>query len=83
MMHFTSPVWVIQNGGWESECTVDAFAHYCGYVAERLGDLMSYVVTINEANMGLQVAAIEERYKRQMMAKMSRCRGWKALHRSA
>lgn len=72
MMHFTSPLWVIQNGGWESECTVDAFARYCGYVAERLGDLMSYVVTINEANMGLQVAAIAERYKRQMMAKMSR-----------
>ncbi len=72
MMHFTSPVWVIQNGGWESERTVLAFARYCGYVAERLGDLMGYVVTINEANMGLQVAKIAERYKRQMMAKMSR-----------
>lgn len=72
MLHFTSPVWVIRNGGWESEGTVDAFARYCKYVAERLGDLMHYVVTINEANMGLQVAAIMERYKRQMMAKMSR-----------
>lgn len=71
MMHFTSPVWVIRNGGWESERTVAAFARYCGYVAERLGGLMNYVVTINEANMGLQVAAIAERYKRQMMAKMS------------
>lgn len=71
MMHFTSPVWVIRNGGWENERTVDAFARYCGYVAERLGNLMGYVVTINEANMGLQVAAIAERYKRQMMAKMS------------
>jgi len=30
---------------------------------------MHYVITINEANMGLQVAAIAERYKRQMMAK--------------
>ena len=47
MMHFTSPVWLIQKGG----------------------DLMHYVITINEANMGLQVAAIAERYKRQMMAK--------------
>lgn len=72
MLHFTSPVWVIRNGGWESERTVEAFAGYCGYVAERLGDLMGYVVTINEANMGLQVAAIAERYKRQMMEKMSR-----------
>lgn len=71
MMHFTSPVWVIRNGGWESERTVEAFARYCGYVAERLGDLMGYVVTINEANMGLQVAAIAKRYEQQMMAKMS------------
>lgn len=71
MLHFTSPVWVIRNGGWESEGTVEAFARYCRYVVERLGGLMHYVVTINEANMGLQVAAIEERYRRQMMAKMS------------
>lgn len=70
MMHFTSPLWLIQNGGWESEATVEAFADYCRYVTEQLGDLMHYVVTINEANMGLQVAAIAERYKRQMMAKM-------------
>lgn len=69
MMHFTSPVWLIQKGGWESEATVKYFARYCAYVAEKLGDLMHYVITINEANMGLQVAAIAERYKRQMMAK--------------
>ena len=70
MMHFTSPVWVIRNGGWENQSTVDAFARYCKYVVSQLGDLMKYVVTINEANMGLQVAAIAERYKRQMMEKM-------------
>ena len=70
MHHFTSPKWVIENGGWEAEATVDAFARYCKYVTEQLGDLMHYVVTINEANMGLQVKAIAERYKRQMMAKM-------------
>lgn len=68
MMHFTSPVWVIQNGGWESEKTIQAFANYCKYVVEQLGEYLNYVVTINEANMGLQVAAIAERYKRQMMA---------------
>lgn len=70
MHHFTSPKWVIEDGGWEEETTIDAFAKYCKYVTEQLGDLMHYVVTINEANMGLQVKAIAERYKRQMMAKM-------------
>lgn len=29
-----------------------------------------HICTINEANMGIQVAAIAERYKRQMMAQM-------------
>ena len=70
MMHFTSPVWVIKNGGWEAESTVKAFADYCKYVVEQLGDLMKYVVTINEANMGIQVAAIAERYARQMKEQM-------------
>ena len=69
MMHFTSPVWVIKNGGWESEATVDAFARYCKYVVSELGALMKYVVTINEANMGLQVAAIAERYGARMSKK--------------
>lgn len=66
MHHFTSPKWVISNGGWENEETVEAFAGYCGYVAEQLGDLLHYVCTINEANMGLQIAAISARYIRQM-----------------
>lgn len=75
MHHFTSPLWLIKKGGWEAEETVQAFADYCKYIAEQLGDLMHYVVTINEANMGLQVAAIAERYKRQMMAKMAQMEG--------
>lgn len=68
MMHFTSPAWLIRKGGWESSDTAEKFAAYCRYVVLRLGSLMHYVVTINEANMGIQVAAIAERYKRQMLA---------------
>lgn len=69
MHHFTSPKWLIENGGWENEATIEAFAGYCRYAVEQLGDLMHYVCTINEANMGLQIAAIAERYKRQMAKK--------------
>lgn len=58
MHHFSSPKWLIEQGGWEDERTITAFAKYCGYVAKELGDLMCYVCTINEANMGLQLAAI-------------------------
>lgn len=58
MHHFSSPKWLVEEGGWESEDTVEAFTSYCSYVARHLGDLMGYVCTINEANMGLQLAAV-------------------------
>lgn len=66
MHHFSSPKWLIVNGGWEAESTIDAFVKYCSYVTEKLGDLMNYVCTINEANMGVQIAAIAARYRKQM-----------------
>lgn len=65
--HFTSPKWLIEEGGWEAESTVEYFARYCGYVCERLGDRMTYVCTINEANMGLQLSVIAKRYLKKLI----------------
>ena len=65
--HFTSPKWLISKGGWEAESTVADFKRYCVYIAEQLGGEMEYVCTINEANMGLQLAAIAKRYMKQML----------------
>jgi len=67
--HFTSPKWLIEKGGWESPDVVTYFARYARKMAEELGDVLTYVCTINEANMGIQVSAIAERYKKQMMAR--------------
>ncbi len=69
--HFTSPKWLIEQGGWEAEATVEKFANYCRYVVEQLGDLFTYVCTINEANMGIQIAAISKRYMQMMMKNQS------------
>lgn len=66
MHHFSSPKWLISEGGWENEDTVLSFAGYCGYVAEKLGHLMEYVCTINEANMGLQIAAVAKDMMQRM-----------------
>lgn len=71
MLHFTSPKWLISEGGWEAESTVEYFKNYCTYIAEQLGTELEYVCTINEANMGLQMAAIIERYTKQMQAQMT------------
>ena len=66
--HFSSPVWLIRRGGWESEDTPVYFARYCRYLMEQLGSLMTVVCTINEANMGIQIAAIAKRYRMQAEA---------------
>lgn len=69
MHHFTSPKWLISKGGWEAETTVEYFRRYCVYIAEQLGSEMEYVCTINEANMGLQLAAIAKRYMKELLFK--------------
>ena len=63
LLHFTSPKWLICKGGWEAESTVEYFKRYVSYVMEQLGSELSYVCTINEANMGLQLAAISKRFR--------------------
>lgn len=66
--HFSSPKWLITKGGWEADTTPDDFARYVRYVIGALGSELRYVCTINEANMGIQVAAIAKRYMIQMQA---------------
>ena len=78
LFHFTSPVWVIKNGGWEKEFVIGAFAKYCEYVVKQLGNEIKYICTINEANMRIQVAAITERYRKQMQAKLLKANEEKA-----
>ena len=65
MHHFSSPKCLIAKGGWEAEETVEYFRRYCVYVMERLGGELTYVCTINEANMRLQMKHVMEKYVRQ------------------
>lgn len=66
LLHGTSPKWLISEGGWKAEGTVEYFTRYCVYVVERLGDLMHYVCTLNEYNMGLQMEAIMQKVYKKM-----------------
>ncbi len=73
--HFTSPKWLITKGGWEAETTPADFARYTRYVMEQLGSELSFVCTINEANMGLQVTKVAQRFIQQMKAKAAKSGG--------
>ncbi len=63
LLHFTSPAWLIRKGGWEAETTIEYFRRYAAYVTEKLGAELNIICTINEANMGLQLAAISKRFR--------------------
>lgn len=67
LLHFSSPKWLICKGGWEAETTPADFARYTEYVMSRLGSELKYVCTINEANMGIQIAAISKQIIAQIM----------------
>lgn len=55
--HFTSPQWLIRhNGGWRDPDTAARFADYAAAVMTRLGDRVSWVCTINEANAPVLLA---------------------------
>ena len=66
LFHFTSPKWLMAEGGWEAESTIERFKRYAMYVVDHIQDKVHYICTINEANMGLQVRMIAERYRKQM-----------------
>lgn len=46
--HFTNPLWLEDNGGWENPQVVEHFAHYAQTVVNHLGDLCGHWLTINE-----------------------------------
>jgi beta-glucosidase len=49
LWHFTLPLWFSESGGFERKDAPEIFARYCGYLAEKLGDLCAHFATINEA----------------------------------
>ncbi len=50
--HFTVPRWFAARGGFEVADGADLFARFAEKTTARLGDLMSFATTFNEANIG-------------------------------
>jgi beta-glucosidase len=60
--HFSSPHWLIRDGGWESEGTPARFAKYCAHVMRELGTWIPYVCTINEVNIAIGIAKMIKQF---------------------
>jgi len=46
--HFTDPLWVYENGGWENDETPVQFANFVRRAVDALKDLVTFWITINE-----------------------------------
>lgn len=48
LFHFDMPWWLMEQGGWETRLSVDAFAFYAKTCFEQFGDLVHKWATFNE-----------------------------------
>lgn len=46
--HFTNPLWFAKKGGWEAAGAVKDFQRYTAKVAQSLGHLIDFWITVNE-----------------------------------
>lgn len=60
--HFSSPRWLAERGGWNSDATPDLFARYCERAARHLGDSMGWACTINEPAVVATIGHLEGRF---------------------
>jgi beta-glucosidase len=51
LFHFSSPLWLAQQGGWRNPTTIRHFRRFVRYTVEQLGDLVTLWCTINEPNV--------------------------------
>ncbi len=49
--HFTTPRWFAGDGGWGNDESADRFGRCADRVGQHLGDLLSWVCTLNEPNL--------------------------------
>jgi beta-glucosidase len=54
--HFTNPLWMAEQGGWENEKVIFWFERYTRKVVSALGDLADLWCTINEPNVMISQA---------------------------
>ncbi|QQV76823.1 family 1 glycosylhydrolase [Sphingomonas aliaeris] len=75
--HFTVPRWFAARGGFKVADGADLFARFAEKSTERLGDLISYASTFNEANIQRLVALLrmaDARASGGMDAMLAACR---------
>ena len=48
LWHWTNPIWVAEENGWENKKTIDYFTKYTELIVKELGGFIDYWVVLNE-----------------------------------
>jgi len=62
LWHWTNPVWLAEKGGWTNQEAVNYFARYVKKIAEELGGLIDFWVTLNEPMVHIAAGYIDGRF---------------------
>lgn len=77
LFHFTLPVWFAKMGGFEKRRNIRYFVEFCDRLMLEFGDLVTYIVTINEPDVYVAEGYIEARWPPQHQSKLL---AFKVLH---
>ncbi len=55
--HFTTPRWLMAQGGWGGADTASKFARFCDRAMKHFGDLIGAACTLNEVNIARLIAS--------------------------
>ena len=70
LFHFTLPVWFVALGGFEKRRNVRYFVEFAERIMAELGDLVTYVITINEPEVYVWQSYMEARWPPQKQNKL-------------
>ena len=65
LWHWTLPLWISKNGGWENRKTVRYFARYCEKVVYALREDVKFWITLNEPVVHAKISYLEGRWPPQ------------------
>jgi len=62
LFHFSLPLWLSAQGGFETERGAEAFVRYADFCARRFGDLVESWATVNEPNIYATMGYLDGRW---------------------
>ena len=75
LWHWTNPIWVAEENGWENKKTVDYFIKYTELIVKELGEFIDYWVVLNEPMVHIANGYISGKFppnKKNILSRMAK-----------